>query len=72
MKQGHRYLVEYQINYPSGKKWKTKCEQIALSERGAIEIVKWLKSNYSITILSVQFIGFTGYITYDSKTLGCF
>lgn len=67
------YKIKYSINYSSGKKWITENEFIALSEYGAIEFLKWLKSGYDISIISIDIIGYIGEPIYrNPKVLGDF
>ena len=47
------FIVKYQINYPSGKKWTNVCECYAYSEIGAKDIIMWLKKGKNICILSI-------------------
>ena len=51
------FVVRYQINYPSGKKFITQTKTYSYSEIGAKDTVKWLKSSSNITILSVTATG---------------
>jgi hypothetical protein len=73
MKRRINYTVIYSINYPSGKKWTTKKNVYALSEYGAIEVIKWLNSNNNIDIKSITANGYVGdFINEDKRTLGDF
>jgi hypothetical protein len=67
------FQVKFSINYPSGKKWIDTRDVYALSEYGAIEIIKWLKSSSDISIISVKSLGYVGSPIYgDRSTLGDF
>lgn len=73
MRKRKVFEVKFCINYPSGKKWIQTTDVTALSEQGAIEIIKWLKSSYNISILSVIALCYTGNpIRNDFTTLGDF
>lgn len=74
MKQRQIYIVKYSINYPSGKKYQTKENVLALSEYGARCKIEWLHSNRELDIISInstnKFIGSAIYE--DIKTIGDF
>jgi hypothetical protein len=73
MKKRQRFQVKYCINYASGKKWIDIKEVYAITEYGAIEIIKWLKSPYEVSIMSVNSLGYVGGLIYeDRSTLGDF
>ena len=48
------FIVKYQINYPSGKKWVTEKKAWGITQLGAIDKIKWLHSGKDISILSVE------------------
>jgi len=56
-KQQQEFIVKYEINYPSGKKFTTKLYCYAYSELGAIDTVKWLRKGKDISIISVETTG---------------
>ena len=75
MQQRQIFLITYQINYASGKKYIIKnSEFLAITEYGAKELLKWQKSNSDITILKVEptykYVGQA--IKQDFRTLGDF
>lgn len=73
MKRRQKFEITYSINYESGKKWVDIKEVYALSEYGAIEMIKWIKSNYDISIISIVTLGYVGNPIYeDRSTLGDF
>ena len=67
MKKRQIFQVKFSINHESGKKWITIKDVYALSECGAIEMVKWLKSSYNISIMSVKSIGYVGSPIYENR-----
>jgi hypothetical protein len=69
MKKRQIFQVKYSINYPSGKKWVEIKNVYALSEYGAIEIIKWLKSSYDISVISVNSLGYVGSPIYENKSV---
>jgi len=54
LKRHEEFIVKYQINYKSGKKWVETKSVYAYSEFGAIDTIKWLNDNKSITIISIE------------------
>jgi|APGre2960657404_1045060.scaffolds.fasta_scaffold336373_2 hypothetical protein len=73
MKRRKRFQVKYSINYASGKKWIDIKEVYALTEYGAIETIKWLKSSYNISIIEIISLGYVGDPIYKNcKVLGDF
>jgi len=73
MKRRKIFEIKYCINYSSGKKWIDIDKVYALSEYGAIETIKWRWSNYDISIISINILGYVGNPIYeDIKTLGDF
>ena len=73
MKRRTEYLIKYSINYDSGKKWITNRSVSALTEYGAIEIIKWLHSYKDISIINVEIIGYVGLKIHENRqTLGDF
>jgi hypothetical protein len=73
MQRRQIFQIKYSINYPSGKKWIDIKEVYALTEYGAIETIKWLKSSYDISILSTISLGYIGEPIYKNcKVLGDF
>jgi hypothetical protein len=54
LRRRQNFIVKYSINYPSGKKWITEYKTDSYSEKGAVDIVKWLRSTRDITIISVE------------------
>ena len=73
MKRRQIFQVQYSINYSNGAKWITIKDVYALSEYGAIEMIKWLKSSYDISIISINSLGYVGNPIYEDKnTLGDF
>jgi hypothetical protein len=73
MKKRQIFQVKFSINFPSGKKWIGMKNVCALSEYGAIEMIKWLKSSYDISVMSVNSFGYVGSPIYeDRSTLGDF
>jgi hypothetical protein len=72
MERIRHYKVKFSVNYPSGAKWVNEKEVIALSEYGAKEFIKWLKAPRNITFISIELVGYGGYVQRDPKTLGHF
>jgi len=73
MKKRQIFQVKFSINYPSGTKWISIKDVYALSENGAIEMIKWLKSPYDISIISINSLGYVGNPIYEDRlTLGDF
>jgi len=72
MVKRQKFLVKWRIDYPSGKSWYDYKIVIAVTERGAEDVVLWLYANYDITIISVkntgEYIG--GYIEPSRQVLG--
>jgi len=67
------FKVKYCINYDSGKKWTNTEEVTALSELGAISLIKWQRYPCDVSIISVTNLGYVGSETYeDKRTLGDF
>lgn len=54
LQRQQEFIVKYSINYPSGKKWITEKKVIGITQLGAIDTIKWLRSNNDITIISVE------------------
>ena len=71
-KRMQEFIVKYSINYPSGKKWITKNEVYAITELGAKDVIKWLRSSSDISIISVESTGkYTPHACYgDNHTVG--
>jgi hypothetical protein len=69
MKKRQIFQVKFSINYPSGKKWIGTKDVFALSEYGAIEMIKWLKSSYNVFIISVNSLGYVGSPIYENKSI---
>jgi hypothetical protein len=73
MKQRQIFKVKYGINHNSGAKWITVKNIYALSEEGAIEVIKWLKNPYDISVISIKSLGYVGpMIEEDRNVLGDF
>jgi hypothetical protein len=69
MKKRQEFQITFTINYPSGEKWtSTQCIS-ALSEYGAIEVLKWLKSPYNISVVSVNILGYVGYPIHENRSV---
>jgi len=67
------FKVKYCINYDSGKKWTNTEEVTALSELGAISLIKWERYPCDVSIISVTSLGYVGSEIYeDKRTLGDF
>jgi hypothetical protein len=67
------FKVKYCINYDSGKKWTNTEEVAALSELGAISLIKWQRSSYDVSIISVTSLGYVSSEIYkERRTLGDF
>lgn len=66
------FIVKYSINYPSEKKWITKEEVYAITELGAKDVIRWLRSSRDISIISVEpTYKYTQYACYgDNHTVG--
>ena len=56
-RQRQGFIVKFEINYPSGKKWKDEEEVYAISELGAEDTIRWLKSGKDISIVSIKRTG---------------
>jgi hypothetical protein len=56
-KRRQKFIVKFEINYPSGKKWKEQTEVEVYSEIGAEDTIRWLKSGKDISILSIKSTG---------------
>jgi hypothetical protein len=69
MKKRQIFQVKFSINYPSGKKWIGIKDVYALSEYGAIEMIKWLKSSYDISVMSVNSLGYVGSPIYENRSV---
>ena len=52
-KHMQEFIVEYSINYKSGKKWTSKEKVWGITEFGAIDVIRWIYSSRNISILSV-------------------
>jgi hypothetical protein len=73
MKKRQIFQVRFCINHASGSKWIGIKDVYALSEYGAIQMIKWLKSSYDVSIMSVNSLGYVGSpINEDKSTLGDF
>jgi len=73
MKKRQIFQVKFSINYKSGIKWVSIKDVYALSEYGAVQMIKWLKSDYDISIISINSLGYVGNPIYEDKnTLGDF
>ena len=75
MQKRQIFLITYSINYPSGKKYIVKnSEYIAITEYGAKQLLKWIRSDSDISIIKVEptykYIG--EYIKPDFTSLGDF
>lgn len=73
MKQKRQiFKVSYNITYNSGANYKSTRDVLAISENGAIDIIKWLFKTKNIKIISVkptfEYIGQP--IIADYKVLG--
>lgn len=73
MKQKRQiFKVNYNITYNSGANYKSTRDVLAISENGAIDIIKWLFKTKNIIIISVkptfEYIGQP--IIADYKVLG--
>ena len=69
MKKRQIFQVRFCVNYSSGKKWIDIEDVCALSEYGAIEMIKWLKSPYDISIISVNSLGYVGSPIYENRSV---
>ena len=55
MKQKRQiFKVNYNITYNSGANYKATRDVLAISENGAIDIIKWLFKTRNINIISVK------------------
>lgn len=69
MKKRQKFKVRFSINYKYGKKsYETKIVT-ALSEQGAIDVVKWLKSNFDISIISLDSLGYVEPLIYEDRSV---
>ena len=72
MKKRQIFIVNYSINYSSGKIWKEEREVIALTKQGAFDLIKWIKAPQDISVNSIfptyRYIG--DEICEDRKVLG--
>lgn len=69
MKKRSIFKIKYSINYPSGKKWIGTKEVVALTEYGAKEIIRWIYSSRDISIIEVCFMGYTGCLINEDRTV---
>jgi len=71
LKVRRKYKVDYSINYKSGKNWHATRQVIALTEGGAIDIIRWLHSGKDVCVKSIIEVGFVGKpIIEDRQVLG--